>query len=189
MIVRIFYGIEFDLISLIKLIFMKTFAKLMLITTVLIGFTNCSSAQKLEKQISFKIGEVYYQHWVAGIQGGGSGINIFIPIDDLDTNIQLDSVYFRGKAAKLEFKSNFPTLFMGRFISLSNNKKEIIMSDNPKDEYTNKLPPKKENIPFELKPNECVISYLQEGKTKFYKIGNVIEKKTEFYPSAPPRKQ
>ncbi len=84
---------------------MKSIVNIILISIVLTGFTNCSSAQKLEKQVSFKIGEVYYQHWVAGIKGGGSGVNIFIPIDNLDNNVKLDSVYFKGKATKLEVKT------------------------------------------------------------------------------------
>ena len=180
---------DFDLISLNKLFIMKSIVNIVLISIVLTGFTNCSSAQKLEKQVSFNIGEVYYQHWVAGIKGGGSGVNIFIPIDDLGNNIQLDSVYFRGKAAKLEFKPHSPTLFIGRFMSLFNQKKDIIMSDKPEEEYGNQLPEQTKKSPFELDANECVISYIQDGKSRYFKIENIIEKKAEFYPSAPPRKQ
>lgn len=168
---------------------MKSIINKILILLVLMGFTNCSSAQKLEKQVSFTIGEVYCQNWVAGIEGGGSGINIFIPIEDLKNNIQLDSVYFRGKAVKLEFKPNSPTVFIGRLKTLSNQKKDIIMSVKPEDEYGNKVPERINKIPFELKKNECVISYIEDGKTMYFKIENIIEKKTEFYPSAPPQKQ
>lgn len=168
---------------------MKSIVNIILISIVLTGFTNCSSAQKLEKQVSFKIGEVYFQHWVAGIKGGGSGVNIFIPIDNLENNIQLDSVHFRGKAAKLEFKPNSPTLFIGRFMSLTNRDSDIIMSGKPEEEYGNQLPEQTKKSPFELEQNECVISYIRDGKSRYFKIGNIIEKKAEFYPSAPPRKQ
>lgn len=186
---RLFYGIDFDLISLNKLFFMKSIVNIILISIVLTGFTNCSSAQKLEKQVSFKIGEVYYQHWVAGIKGGGSGVNIFIPIDNLDNNVKLDSVYFKGKATKLEVKPNTPTLFIGRFLTLANSHADIVMSDKPEEEYGNQLPEQTKKSPFELEENECVISYIQDGKSRYFKIENIIEKKAEFYPSAPPRKQ
>jgi hypothetical protein len=187
---RLFYGIDFDLISLNKIFLMKIITNIILFSIVLTGFTNCSSAQKLEKRTSFNIGEVYFQSWVAGIKGGGSGTNIFIPIEDnLTKTVQLDSVYFRGKASKLEFKPTNPSLFIGRFLSSSNLNKELIMSDEPNAEYGNKLPDPKISIPFELKPNECVISYIKEGKTLFYKIENIIERKSIPYPSAPLQKQ
>jgi len=163
---------------------------MILLSIVLTGFTNCSSAQKLEKNTPFNIGEVYCQSWVAGIKGGGSGINIFIPIEgNLNKMVQLDSVFFRGKASKLEFKPNNTSLFIGRFLSSSNMSKDFIMSDKPNAEYGNKLPKPLNNIPFDLKANECVISYVADGKTLFYKIENIPEKKAIPYPRAPLQKQ
>ena len=154
------------------------------------AFTNCSSAQKLEKDVPFKIGNVYCQSWVAGIKGGGSGINIFIPLEgNLSKTILLDSVYFRGKVSKLEVKTINPSLFVGRFLSSSNQNRELIMSDKPHAEYGNKPPKPISKIPFKLNPNECVISYLEDGKTLFFKIENISEKKAIPYPSAPMRKQ
>lgn len=169
---------------------MKAIANIIIFSIVLTGFTNCSSAQKLEKNTPFKIGEVYFQSWVAGIKGGGAGTNIFIPIENnLIKTTQLDSVYFRGKVSKLEFKPTNPSLYIGRFLSSSNQFKELIMSDEPNAEYGNKLPEPVKSIPFELKPNECVISYVSDGKELFYKIENITEKRAVQYPSAPPQKQ
>jgi len=167
---------------------MKVIANIILFSIVLTGFTNCSSAQKLEKDAPFKIGEVYFQSWVAGVEGGGAGTNIFIPIEDnLIKTVQLDSVYFRGKASILEFKPNYPSLYIGRFLSSSNQMKDLIMSDEPNAEYGNKLPEPIKSIPFELKLKECVISYLSDGKKLFYKIENITEKRAVQYPSAPPQ--
>src|SRR5690606_41772555 len=70
--------------------------------TIMTSFSQCSSSQKLQEKAPVTFGEVYFQRWNAGIQGGGSGINLFIPV--MDTNVVLDSVYFRGKSAKLETK-------------------------------------------------------------------------------------
>lgn len=154
------------------------------------SFSQCSSAQKLQKEAPVKFENAYYQYWVAGIQGGGSGINLFIPIDGImKENIRLDSVYFRGKASKLEFKPNNPSLFIGRFSSAANQKKDIIMSNKPNAEYGNEAPKMKAKIPFELKENECVVSYKEGVKTKYFKIENVVERQPLHYPDAPSKKQ
>lgn len=152
------------------------------------SFSQCSSAQKLQKEAPVVIGEAYFQKWVAGIKGGGSGINLFISTEDSSLeNIELDSIYFRGKSSKLEFKPNNPSLFVGRFSTGRNQKKDIIMSDKPNAEYGNELPKIKSKFPFELKENECVVSYKEGNKTKYFKIINVVEKQPQYYPSAPPK--
>ena len=169
---------------------MKLISNAFIMIIIMTSFSQCSSAQKLQKEAPVKIGTVYYQHWVAGIQGGGSGINLFIQTEGtLKDNIQLDSVYFRGNSAKFEVKPNNSTLFIGRFSLAANQKKDLIMSNKPKAEYGNELPKLKTKIPFELKENECVVSYKDGNKTKYFKIENVVGKQLQFYPSAPPRKQ
>ncbi len=169
---------------------MKFFTNVFLMVLIMISFSQCSSAQKLQKEAPVKLGPAYYQYWVAGIQGGGSGINLFIQIEGTSKeNIELDSIYFRGKVSKLEFKPNNPSLFIGRFSSRTNQKKDIIMSNKPNAEYGNELPKLKEKIPFDLKENECVVSYIEDDKIKYFQIENIVEKQPELYPSAPPKKQ
>jgi len=147
----------------------------------MVSFSQCSSAKKLQEQVAITFGEVYCQKW------GGSGLNIIIPTSS--TSIKLDSVYFRGKVAKLEIKSSGDVVYIGKFLSSLNTKQDIIMSSNPKAEHGNKLPVIQEKIPFELKDTECVISYKKGKKTQYFKISNVLEKDLLAYPSAPPRKQ
>ena len=154
---------------------------------IVVSFFQCSSAQKLQEKAPITFGEVYCQRWVAGVEGGGSGLNIFIPIKE--STIALDSVYFRGKAAKLEISQRKNLLYIGRFHSEINRKRDIIMSNEPYAEYGNKMPITIKKIPFELKDNECVISYRQDHKTKYFKIDNVVEKDIIPYPSVPPNKQ
>lgn len=166
---------------------LKTISYSLLIFIVTASFSQCSSAQKLQDQAPLKIGQVYYQKWIAGVQGGGSGINIFIPTGN--SSVKLDSVYFRGKVAKLETKPQAETLYIGRFKSDLNQRKDIIMSNEPNAEYGNSIPKPTKNIPFELKENECVISYIQGDKTKYFIIKNIAEKEMIPYPSAPPNKQ
>ena len=151
------------------------------------SFSQCSSKKKLQENTPLAIGKVYFQKWIAGIEGGGAGLNIYIPTED--NSIELDSVYFRKKAAKLEFKNQNGIIYIGRFISGFNKKKDIVMSNEPNAEFGNEMPKIPLKIPFELKDNECVISYKEGKKTKYFKVSNIVEKDLIPYPSAPPNKQ
>ena len=169
---------------------MKFLTNLILFSVVLTCFTQCSSAQKLEKETPFKIGSIYFQNWVAGIEGGGYGINIFISIEDFSQDkIELDSVYFRGKVSKFETKRNNLGLFIGRFSTPFNQKRDLIMSNKPNAEYGNEAPQANFKILFDLKDDECVISFKEGNKTKYFRVENVVEKRLLQYPSAPPKKQ
>lgn len=152
----------------------------------MVSFSNCASTQQLEKLEPLTIGDVYYQNWVAGVKGGGSGFNIFIPISDNANNIMLDSVYFKGKKAKLEFNNN--TVFIGRFKTTANKKQDIIMSNEPYAEYGNKVPELPQKTPFELNDTECVVSYLEGNKTKYFKIEGIVRKESKLYQKAPSKK-
>ena len=79
-----------------------------LLSLCLIGFlvSKCSSAQKSQTNVPFQIGACYYQKWIAGVEGGGSGIDLYIPIISNGNITELDSVYFQGKGTKLEFKND-----------------------------------------------------------------------------------
>lgn len=137
-------------------------------------FLQCSSTQKLQENVSFKVEQPYFQKWVAGVKNGGSGINIFIPVTNLKTNITLDSLYFRGHKVLLETKPNNPNLFIGRILTEANQNEDF----SPKAEA---------EIPFDLKENEAVIIYTENDKKKYYKIENIKEKQAEYFPSTPPK--
>lgn len=169
---------------------MKSVTNILLMVLIMVNFSNCSSAQKLQKESPVNVGKAYYQYWVAGVKGGGAGMNLFVEIDNsLNKPIQFDSIYFRGKVSKIEIKPNNKRLLIGRFSSKINQKKDIIMSNKPNAEYGNEMPKLKEKIPFNLKDDECVVSYKEGDKTKYFKIENIVEEKPNYFPSAPPKKQ
>jgi hypothetical protein len=164
---------------------LKYIISIALLSFVILGFSQCSTTKELQEKAPTTIGKVYVQKWVAGIEEGGSGLYIFIPVSD--ASITLDSVYFRGRATKLSVKYQNKNMYVGNFINPSKQKHDIIMSGDPKAEYGNKSPilEKQKPIPFELKDDECVISYIEGKKTKYFKIGNIVEKQLIPYPSAP----
>ncbi len=151
------------------------------------SFSQCSTAQKLEKKAPIEIREVYAQKWVAGIEGAGSGINVFIPVKD--TSVALDSMFFRNQKVKLQFISGDKTLYVGRFRTGFNQQKDIILSSDMKEESKNKLPIFKEEMPFEFNDDECIITYREGDKTMYYKISNIEMKEPLYYPSASPNGQ
>mgnify|MGYP006945858782 CR=1 FL=1 len=143
------------------------------------SFSQCSSAKKLQETTPINLGEVYYQSWVAGVRGGGSGVNVFIPIESNPNNIELDSIYFKGQKSKLEITNS--KLAIGRFLTDANQMEDVIMSIEPQAEYGNKAPELPKKAPFELKEDQCVISYKQGKTIKYYKILNMIRKQSVNY--------
>lgn len=146
---------------------------------IIVSFSQCASTLKLQDNLPIEIDEVYYQTWVAGVKGGGSGINVFIPMESNSNTILLDSMYFRGKSTKIEYAND--TLAIGRFKTKANQKQDIIMSNEPYAEYANKVPEIPEKIPFELKDDECIVSYLEKNKTKYFKIKGIVKKESTPY--------
>lgn len=159
---------------------------ILVIPIVMLNFSNCASTQNFEKSMPLTLGEVYYQDWVAGIKGGGSGVNIFIPFSENPKGIILDSVYFKGKQAKLELRNN--NVFIGRFKTTVNEKQDIIMSNEPYAEYGNKLPQAPQKTPFNLEEDECIVSYSDNDKVKYFKIENIIKRESKLYQSTPIKK-
>lgn len=166
---------------------LKSIISISLLALLMMGFSQCSTVKKIQEEAPVSIGKVYFQKWVAGIKGGGSGLNIYIPVSD--SSITLDSVYFRGMATNLFPKYQEENIYVGKFISGHSKKEDLVMNSDPKAEYGNKRAIVEENIPFELKHNECIISYTDGNKTKYFKIENIEEKAMIPYPSAPPMKQ
>jgi len=96
---------------------------------------QCASTIQFEKEAPTEIEDVYFQKWNSGIKEGSSGINLLIKTNG--NSIELDSVYFRYKATKLNVDSRNENTYIGRFTY--------------SDERTNMFP--------KLSDNECVLSY------------------------------
>ena len=152
---------------------LKQIFKLLALTVIMSSFSQCSSAQKLQKEAPTAFGNVYCKQWVSGIEEGPSGLNIYIEVKD--SEFQLDSVYFREKGTKLKKDLQNKMQYVGSFVTPSKQKQDIVMSSDSKAEYGNKIPQKAIKIPFELAHNECVVSYKVNGKTKYYKLINIAQ--------------
>ena len=165
---------------------------LTLISALLILY--CSSSKEISKTHtlvlqetpSFELGNIWFQKWVAGVQGGGSGIHFYMMVETNKNHVVFDSVYFRGLKAKLEVGKMG---YIASFKTGLNQKEDLVMDAESNQEYGNK-PPKPDNtFPFKLEDYECVLQYTEHGKTMYYKVTTVVEKQTEYYPSAPNNKE
>ena len=142
---------------------------------LLVCLLGCSNQFKIEKNSSLTVKEFYYQEWVSGLKGGGSGYNIFLLLDknSMNSDFQIQGLYFREKYCKL--KSQGDNKYQG-FIKTSKN---IIpnISDNPvpvdKSEY--------EKIPFSIEKNIAVVSFTENGKQKYVKL-KLKKKQNQYFP-------
>ncbi|WP_290699308.1 hypothetical protein [Lacinutrix sp.] len=134
------------------------------------------------KQTPLFIRETYFQTWIAGKQAGGSGINIYFPMLINQSNYKLEKVYFRGMIGDMQSGK------ASHFANLKSNNGDLVMSNDENAEYGNTIPTKQEPFPFKLESNECMISYIDNGKIQYFQVYNIIEKKGDYFPSAPPKK-
>ncbi|WP_460220466.1 hypothetical protein [Psychroserpens sp. MEBiC05023] len=123
-----------------------------------------------QEETPFRVKPASFQEWYAGIKVGATGLNVFLPITDIKENITIDSIYFRNLSAKLDKKKD----------------KYVAVLKNTSKNYTFQKSPRPENYPFTLSDNECVISYIENGITKYHKITQLNEFAGTYYENGPP---
>ena len=139
---------------------------------------QCASSQKIDDIQPVAVKQAYYQEWVAGIKEGGTGINLYIPLTEEQSDWNLEYAYFQGHKIQLNKKPN-ENVYVGRH--QNEVEEDLIMSGNPKDEYANKVP-KTDKIPFDIQGDQCVIAYSKDGKEGYFKIEKLTKKQMEAYP-------
>lgn len=165
---------------------LKNIFGLISLSFILLSVSNCGSSQN-NKSVSFEstppftIAEIFAQDWVAGVKEGGSGTNVNVTFENLDENLIIENIYFSKKVFLVRRAAKNPKAYMGSYKEKAG--RDIIMDSDPVKEAKN-IPPIP--FPFELEPNEAVISYVENGTTKFYKVSDVTIKPRIAYPSANP---
>jgi hypothetical protein len=159
--------------------------RILLITVFAMVFSlsGCSSQKKLVKNAPFEMGQATCQSWTGGRHESSSGIKLEIPLLAEQMNdMKMQQAFFRGKVADLKLESR-----EGEWVATANlmnrsiEKPDIIMHEDSKEEVGNQPPTLQEKFPFEISPNECVISYMDGDKVKYFKIEGVKEKKPLIY--------
>lgn len=163
-----------------------------LVFALTLGFSQCAGTKNTMK-ISDTIliskamqSQVYYQSWVAGVRGGGSGTDLYVSKSAVG-NKELLTAYFNGNTVDFDPLIGKSQVYIARFKGSANRFKDQVMSADGVQEHVNKVPVKKDSIPFKLGVNEAVVSYLENKKIKHIKLTNIIKKEMLAYPSAPRR--
>ena len=77
---------------------MKTIKKtvfIVLISFIMAGFSQCSSAQKLQDKAPVEITDIYYQRWASGVRDGGAGVDLYFTVKYLITDVSTLTNEFR----------------------------------------------------------------------------------------------
>jgi len=147
--------------------------KRLLLLVFSITIISCSSQKKV---IQSNI-ETSYETWVAGVRGGGSGINFYVDLKTpLSKEIELKKVVFRGYEVSFEKMDNLH--FVARIKTDGNQEKfdgdAISTSTSPKTQH-------------KLHPEEALLLFVKNGKEFKIKIKKVTERPMLEYPSAKPK--
>lgn len=118
-----------------------------------------------------------YETWVAGVRGGGSGINFYVDLNtELSEEIELKKVIFRGY--EVPFEKQDALHFIARIKTEGNQQKfdgdDSQIYTSPKNALT-------------LAENEAILIFLKNGKEIRQTIKEVKEKPMLLYPSAKPK--
>jgi len=160
------------------------------LSVLTLSFAQCTSTKKtmeITKTIELtkeSISEVYYQKWVAGVRGGGSGTDLYISKSAVD-NKQLITAYFMNKVVDFDVTTKESSMYIARFKGAANQIYDTNMESEAINEYGNKAPVEKTQFPFKLSTNEAVVSYLENNVLTYLKLTNIPKKESLAYPSAP----
>ncbi len=156
--------------------------KSLLIFLTFFQVQTCSKAPyglMSKSDLPAEIQDIYFQNWVGGQQRTGGGTNFVIQFKSaLPADINLKSVFFRGKSANFETKPN--NQFVAYYTYKPKN--DMILEDDATKEYGNQAP--------DLSQTEATsaeIFFIKNEKTYSYKVENIKEKEMLAYPSARPR--
>lgn len=147
------------------------------------SLSNCAGGKDtgfaLEKNAPFEVTKSYCQKWVAGTQQGGSGINVYLDIKNVEEQVVIKHLYFRNYTTELKNNRQQPDRFVAYY--KDEPKGDIIMDGETLEEAKNTPP--QGLFPFNLSSSEAVIGYLYKQEMKYVKISNIEEKPMIAYPS------
>ena len=164
---------------------LRIFIPLFFLTLYSIGNSGCegskpkNSRYRMVDNPPFRVIESYSQDWTAGIVQGGYGTNLYITLAEVDEDVVIQELYFRGKIESPKRSPSISDQYIGYFKNGGSN--DIIMDADPVMESKN-IPPEK--IPFQLDEQEAIIGFLIEGKKLYYKLTGIHIKPPIAYPSA-----
>jgi hypothetical protein len=148
--------------------------RILLLSFLLVFTSSCKSQAKLVADTKIA---AHYQSWVAGVRGGGSGINFYVDLKTaLNEEIELKRVIFKGYEESFEQQDNLH--YSARIKTEGNQQKA-------EGQVNTVILSKKNNT--KLASNEAILIFIKNNKEYAQKISNVIEKPALEYPATKPK--
>lgn len=132
--------------------------------------SSSAISKKIEEPIPFKVKTIAFQEWNAGENEEKTGINIYVPITEKEDHILIDSVYFKNYKGQLVRNYSRYTSVL-RHTSVN----DTVVEQQEKPDYL-----------FNLGENECAIRYVENGKVRYAKFTDLIQKESIYYKDGPP---
>lgn len=134
---------------------------------------NCSTPKPYALQLksSVKLSHAYYYDWTTEIKIGSAGTNIFLANLTAPEGVTIENVYFKKMKVKLNKGRGMYYAHLVRMLPNSKDNRIMTLDD----------------FPFTLSDQECVVSYVEKGITKYFKISNLKEKEGVHYLHEPPK--
>lgn len=130
-----------------------------------------SKEKTIEKTVKLVVKEIFYQSWVAGVKGGGSGTKITFTLSEpLDNNTQLVKMILNGgeapivKISEVDFEANFKRTVNGSPLEENVDQSNFIQSEI-------------------LPTTKVEIHYVQNNRKYIQLVENLKEKEMIAYPS------
>lgn len=159
----------------------KKFKQMKLIGILILAFsiTQCASV-KMDNNHPFKIESATYNHVTGGVKGSYNSTNLIINFTAKEA-VDFQKVYFQNKITNAVIEQNGDKQYIAaRYKTSSNDRKDIILHADPKQEFGNTPNNPVEKFPFELKENEAMISYAIGEKIHYVKVENIVKKDKVF---------
>lgn len=143
-----------------------------------ISMLSCGSTKsdvlKLDEQTQIK--EIYSQNWVAGVRGGGAGINVFVNLNTpFEEGTVLEKIQFKT------YEANFEKTDELRYVARINTGQNKLKGNNVEVTDSEDAIPNDSQI--NLKENQAILFFKKEGKEFSKIIENVEEREMIAYPS------
>ena len=154
-----------------------------MILVVMLSLSGCSSQKSMVATAPFEMGGATCQNWIGGRAEAGSGILLEIPILSGNTEeTKLQQAFFRGKIADVVMeRSDNVWVAKANFKNQNGAKPDMVMDADSKKEIGNQPPELMKKFPFELQDDQCVLSFMDGGTTKYFKVDGIKEKTPKIY--------
>lgn len=150
-----------------------------LITVVFILF-GCASKKELKTELPFRLGQVYAQRWIIEENPEEIGYDVIIPIRSLNTRrATLQKLYHRGKA--INVKIELRKIGAVAIAEYPIHKTATSIGDSPPNGNEGIFD--ESLLPFKITRTQAVLTYLEDGEIKYFKIESIRQNPIMSYSS------